>query len=485
MAPEGESLRRELTCYKVQGGQITFHQGVMSEEEKQAREKEPVLYSFPEDELSSIAEAYGCEPPAAAPEKFLFEGVFTGRTPADLGGTGFYSYFESPLGSLAVYGERFRGDMDIAGRVQAALEASDRVVDHGSGWMEMEFGTCSWWPLMRDFIDGELRDDFKNLLMRVWMLGSAGLELGPPSDKDHKVEEMIACIALFLAEREYLVPDEVPWIFRLMTAGLPEERDEELQNREIEKRAGKEMLRRVLSRKLDFPEEEAAIADLMSFFFAGDKQIEESFKRYMAGTDEWKEMMEAWEKEKAENPPFRDHGVPALTETKAKAPDIDEILGRYSGEIVPLVLPVVARSMEWFFDDTGRVSISFASPVEPLSCNGEWNEEDRRIRWAGEMYTHQCPPGIAYTVLSIPDEKHQRSLFGRVLLQDEKLAHYVLWYEGLQKDEAEEWDGFLNSLDPDADIAEMIRSKETIMGCESIAAEPRKLLLKALEDEDG
>jgi hypothetical protein len=64
---------------------------------------------------------------------------------------------------------------------------------------------------------------------------------------------------------------------------------------------------------------------------------------------------------------------------------------------------------------------------------------------------------LCFALWSVPHERFQRDHFGRVILTGGNLARYVMWYNTLNKDEADEWDGVLSALKPGADIAGTLR----------------------------
>ncbi len=84
--------------------------------------------------------------------------------------------------------------------------------------------------------------------------------------------------------------------------------------------------------------------------------------------------------------------------------------------------------------------------------------------------------------------KKQTVRFGKVVLDDIELASYCLWYRGLSKDEANEWDGFIDSLKSEGEVVERLQafrfSRESSKDEETdLAATPRELILSGLTEE--
>lgn len=97
----------------------------------------------------------------------------------------------------------------------------------------------------------------------------------------------------------------------------------------------------------------------------------------------------------------------------------------------------------------------------------------------------------AYAAWAVPDYTWQAARFGKTLLQGEGLLAYVIWYKGLIREQAAEWDAFLSRLTPDAAPAAKITNflfkaerdagPATAEALErSTAQRARKLLLDAL-----
>jgi hypothetical protein len=89
-----------------------------------------------DDDVKHLSEEYHVRPPASA-RSHVFRGRFSGRMPNDVGGHGSFARWDTPLGSAAVYIERFRGKDDAAGELIRRQAAADSLVGLLIGWLEL------------------------------------------------------------------------------------------------------------------------------------------------------------------------------------------------------------------------------------------------------------------------------------------------------------------------------------------------------------
>ena len=96
LSPDGKALRRELICRRghVQDGKHN-------------------LSDFPDKELEQFISLYENHTTSDKGMKHHFQGTFEARTPNDIGGSGWYLSWESDLGTVSGYVERFRGADDL------------------------------------------------------------------------------------------------------------------------------------------------------------------------------------------------------------------------------------------------------------------------------------------------------------------------------------------------------------------------------------
>ena len=84
-------------------------------------------------------------------KKQVFSGQFTDRTPADIGGAGFYTHFALPLGSTSCYVERFSGNDDLESELSQRRQAAEQSTDLVVGWLTAELGRDPNFPRRRSF----------------------------------------------------------------------------------------------------------------------------------------------------------------------------------------------------------------------------------------------------------------------------------------------------------------------------------------------
>ena len=108
------------------------------------------------------------------------------------------------------------------------------------------------------------------------------------------------------------------------------------------------------------------------------------------------------------------------------------------------------------------------------------------------MATDRSLPAFSYAAWSEPNAETQTERFGRVILTDQKLAEYVIWYQGLSPAEAAVWDAFLAKCEPNEQLSERIEAfrfpsdppldpNEPDEQPPSLADTARELILKGLE----
>lgn len=437
MTSKGKSLERKLVCYRTQVGGIQI-----SSDGSPPRD---VLSTFPEEELARIAEAYGVAAPPAVSNKFTFTGSFGKATPQDVGGAGCYSHFDSPMGSTTGYAERFRGNDDLAMQLLSSLKATDRLIDLTNGWLETKIGQEAWWIALHSFIDRELRQDLKNILLHLWLLGNAKPELLTPGDEERRQQEVVARIALYLVERDYIIMDELPGLTRLFSSHLTETLLDD-QSMDEDQRASFLLIRRILARKLGITEENEIFDALRTLIASSEsKELEKSFEDYLRATPEYQRMQREWRKEKEENP-------------EAEEPKPDKVIAELFERMSPVLLPLMAFFGGPFGNDVDEIAITFHCEKKPLVTNGDWQEDKKQVVWSGKIFQEQNPPAMAFACWTAPNEEYQIKRFGKVILDEAGLVAYVLWYNGLESEEADEWESFLAATKPDDELEKKIGS---------------------------
>ncbi len=133
------------------------------------------------------------------------------------------------------------------------------------------------------------------------------------------------------------------------------------------------------------------------------------------------------------------------------------------------------------------LSVKLHCGVEPLASNGEWDEDSKTVAWAAELKTRRLLPQFCFAVWCRPNEAAQKEHFGGLVLDGEDLAEYALWYCGLTKGEAQEWDRFVATLRANGDWKAALEKfrfstdpkpdPANPQATESLADEPRALIL--------
>ena len=120
-------------------------------------------------EIGRMARLYHATVPATQSRKdgllrgpskpVTFARKFSGKTPGDLGGAGFYTRIKTNLGSCHLYMERIRGCDDQARALQEAFGQADRIVDKLSDWFKAQLAGDRNLPRLVRFLDKEFRND--------------------------------------------------------------------------------------------------------------------------------------------------------------------------------------------------------------------------------------------------------------------------------------------------------------------------------------
>ncbi len=160
-------------------------------------------------ELQAIAQDYQTETPSLPRPKASFSGTFGGVLPHDVGGDGHYVHWESPLGRVSVYVERFRGNDDINSSIDDRRKAVDSLVDLLVGWFESELHGESDWPPLRAFLDKQFRSDVQNVSLLVWSTNVPNI-----FESTDALAEVGLRAAQYCVERKYASYEEAPILLR-------------------------------------------------------------------------------------------------------------------------------------------------------------------------------------------------------------------------------------------------------------------------------
>jgi hypothetical protein len=402
LVPEGDSVTRKMTVWR--------------ERQEDGR---TIIEELPTEELTRIAEAYGKPIPPPSAVKHTFHGRFSGELPADLQGKGWYVTWDSPLGRVAAYSERVRGDIDLAGDVADRQAAADELTDLIVGWADSEWKAIEGFPKLREFLDVELRRDLKNLSLYWWAYTTTAEEASSGT------EQAAVRMTHYLAERGYFQPTETPRLARAI-----QEVSQGKPHRFLK------MVQQLIVRKLGRESEEKIPESLK--FLADPEKAQASIERYLESTEQYQALLEQWKKEAALDP-------------DREPPKPRDVLGLAAARAFPL---------DMLFADNDQLKVRLSLDEPPIATNGDWNKEEHAVVWSREIPnagdTDHSPPTFFYATWVEPRVAAQEVAFGRVVVQGERLASYCLWYAGLSEDEARQWDTFVATLRPGEDLAEKI-----------------------------
>jgi len=402
ITPKGDSFERKLTCW---------HVSTASTSDGQSESK---INPLSEDKLKHLDQIYGEGKPAEGGKKTVFVKTFQAQTPADVGGSGTYTRYTSSLGDTVIYGERFRGDDDIAAQLARRNAAADQLVDLLIGWSQSEIGKEPDFAKLHDFLDKQLRQDLKNMAAYLWTSDVVS-RTGENADS-----EFAARVLQYLHERRYLTATELPRLLRT------------LSNAEEQPEAVLSMIMRALARQMGVPEEEP-VPECLAFLAKPD-QVKASFEAYVRTTDLYKIEFEEWREDESREP-------------NAEPPEPLDVVGELVfGQLFSIR----------FFVSPDKVQVRLACGTEPFETNGEWDADTDVLTWKHVLDKDRSLPAFSYAAWSQPNAELQKKRFGRLILTGQELAEYAIWYQGLSPTEAAVWDGFLAKCEPDEQLRERI-----------------------------
>lgn len=395
LKPAGDVLERKLTCKRL---------GYENDQE--------VIREFPADVLARIAKGYPERLSPADALTHVFQGRFTGAQPSDLGGAGQYLRLTSQLGAASVYTERYCGDDDQNKQLDRSRVALDRLVDHAIGWFNKELSGQPGLTRLRVFMGRELRSDLQNVLLL------AALAVRVADYNEGGAEEMAARIGQLLIERGYVPPERAAEVISGVYRVELNDRAPELMG----------YVQRLAARKMGLADDKPVPAALG--FLADAERAEKSFEAYLASTEAYQLLLERWQGERNKNP-------------DASRPEPTTVVEPLFSDLLPFEI----------FASSSRLEARLVLPVKPFASNGEWQGEQGPLRWSKTAICKELGlPTYLYAAWSEPDREAQRLRFGKLALQGQDLAEYVVWRNGLGEAEGRQWDAFVAALKPGQDL---------------------------------
>lgn len=419
LKPDGDAIERTLVCWVT------------------SKSKPFTVQKFPGERLAAVAAAYDVEPQKKLDQKHTFSGRFIGKMPNDIGNSGTFTRWVSPFGTGSIYLERLGGSDDITAQIKSWEGAANRTIDLIIGWLDSELGSDRNWKELRTAIDTKVRHDFVNLANIVLVAGGTldpfdtrRLDESSPAYQQW-VSNDLGSVALrlfqYLVERGYLDVSDIPSFARYSSG-----KDDEVKA--LFKRHAERLLRRLL-KMTDSETIPSSLAFLTNFESMGP-----SLERYLLSRPEHEVLVARKKKESEENATVNSDEV-----FKAIVMNDDELLGD------------MFRSFQLFVDGQ-RISVDLSCPVRPVMTNGTWDEESKSIQWKTSQQGSLGMPALAEAIWAEPNAEEQTKRFGKVILRDEQLVAYSIWYSGLKQNEAKEWGSFINTLEPGSDLARSIQA---------------------------
>jgi hypothetical protein len=424
--PRGDKLWRRLTVSRRQQGD--------------GRQKD--LNDADKAELARIARLYGTAPKITG-NQAAFVGAFAAALPRDVGGDGHYVHWESQLGSVSIYVERFRGFDDPVATLEAKRKTADQLVELVIGWFDSELHDNSEWPRLRKFFDTSLRHDLQNLSIYSWLAN-----IRPESES--KNPDILFRVIQYLVERHYASYEEAPALVRDF-----QEATERNESGPIFAR-----IRRLLLTWAGAATDGRLAHGLG--FLKDAPAAWASWRQYFEQTVYYKREREEF-RQREEREKSKPH-APALANAKA-AKRAQPVVAIDKEEFErSLYFKFLASFLGFGSGDSTRAQVSLEAPREPFWTNGKWNAKERRVEWSEQIPEADNStgaqsggwPGICGAAWDDPDEQAQKRLLGKVGITGNALFDYNLWYQGLSNQEKQEWDTFLPTARGHAKLADRL-----------------------------
>ncbi len=440
ITPRGQQFTRELTVSRLD--RVTDEKG----------NTQPQYKQFPAADMAQIAKIYSAKVPGDLSRPNVFEATFKSDMPADVGGSGSYTRFDTKMGSLTLYAERFRGNDDQAAVLEESFTAMDQIIDVFAGWIETQMGTVECCDELTAFLRGPFSRDLKNLNLMLW--------LGANEPRVHRIEDkadieevqktLVVRAMQYLADRNYFEPGEAPRMFRLfkdeITIGQAGGGDGTQADKMV-----REFVENLLDRKAGIKSKE--LVDALLAPLKDADRAKDSLTAYFAETDHYKSALKKW---RSRQQPAGAGGA------VAKDPSADDLLQEL------LISAIAGEILNLGTDDV--VTVKLDLPVAPMETNGLWDAKAKQLTWRGQVSPKERDqpdrklPIMCYAAWIEPNEAFQKAHFGETVVTGEALITYCLWRRSLTKAEAKRWDAFVAALKPGDDHKAKIAAFQLALG---------------------
>jgi hypothetical protein len=374
--------------------------------------------------------------------KISLTGTFGTNMPADSHNSGVYLYCDSPLGSSAVYTERFGGRHDLAAMLRGQEEAFNLLWDIVLLQLDALAGDAADYTALRSFLDTTMRADMWDLLLEMTVsdLGKDSMSnLSWQEDIPDDSTEMFMRALHFLHARGYLEMQEMlaivagefdddTWVFAVKTVGTAIGRRMAMADGAMP--AAFETL-------MDYPE--GQFGEVVERVIEGDERIAARLAEFRESLD----------------------GMSAAEASSS----VDELVKQtFLFDFDLLDIGGDARDVTLYID------------VEPYMTNGAWYEASEPVEsdnedivtgnsmsyveWQYPLASIAPRGDLAQVVFAFwakPAEEFQLEHFGIPVLSDKSLANQCRWRQLLGPALRDEWDAFVAGLRPGPDLENALR----------------------------
>ena len=384
-----------------------------------------------------IAELYGQDSVKEVSQEVTFEGQFTDKTPNDIGGNGSVTYDICPYGSITGYVENFGGSDDLYEQVKTRTDAGDELIDILRLTLKQKFTDMDEFPKLEKFIDMQLREDCKTLLLLLWttqnQLAEVKQGFPEPSDKSKKDDTTLpdpekttaARLVQFLLGHNYISNQKVSLLLC-----------DTIVSNSSKPTLYAEVLRYALVEKVGLKKDGQLTDAIVDFIINSEKDRLETFREAAKSTKGFREFKKQYLRKQT--------AKPVEEKEEKKSDDSENTNQDIAGEYTSALLSSVLGYSDGVSD---KLTASLTVPCKPLYTNGKWYEDKKLVAWYGTVENDKLQaPAICYTLWVEPDETAQTKQFGKIFLNEHDLMTYIAWSKGLAPDEAAQWNDFVRTL---------------------------------------
>jgi len=365
----------------------------------QTHNNKPGQLLAPSEELAEAAKPHYKKKLDAEGQALCFQGTFR-DLPPDLafGGDvnhGGYLVVRSRLGCLAHYRERRPGRTDFYTAFEEAKPALDLLIRFAAAMARQQLEGEEGLDRLVAFIEGPLRRDLRDLAMLAYAERLRHRGGGDGQQVQAHLADVAATLMQFAIERGYLGASQLP---KLLAT----------------KDSLNEWLMTLVARKMNRPLD-AQLRRKLGFLF-DDKRRDAALAQ----------------------------AAKALAMPDEKRNATLERLGK------------TVLSYD-FLNTQTRLSTTLRCPEHAtvLYTSGRWDKQANQVVWRGTLA--EAPVADLFHALwTTPDPAWQTQHLGRVALNGQALAEYVLWEHALPPDHAARWHAAIDRLDPAADLKQQL-----------------------------